>query len=322
MQMNRSPVSVGYAEPRREEPAMTRYNRWNVEIVIDEHDCSTRLGRSFAAIVFDWDGTAVPDRSAAAAAVRERAEALCSRGLDLAVVSGTHLGNVDNQFRARPTGPGRLFLALNRGSEVFVVDQRGPRLLAARRASEAEDTALNAAATLAVERLRALGMNARIVSARLNRRKIDLVPEPEWADPPKAALPALVAAVTSRLRAHGVADLGEVVRIAVACAYEAGLAEPRVTSDAKHVEIGLTDKTDSMRALLPRFAERGTTANQLLIVGDEFGSLGGVPGSDSLLLTPETAGATVVSVGPEPTGVPPAVTHLGGGPAAFLELLD
>ena len=42
----------------------------------------------------------------------------------------------------------------------------------------------------------------------------------------------------------------------------------------------------------------------ILVGGDEFGSIGGVPGSDSHLLVPELARAAVVSVGVEPDGVP------------------
>jgi DNA-binding transcriptional LysR family regulator len=51
--------------------------------------------------------------------VRRLAEELSRSGFDLAVVSGTHVGNVDGQLAARPEGPGRLYLCLNRGSEVF-----------------------------------------------------------------------------------------------------------------------------------------------------------------------------------------------------------
>src|SRR6516162_4452086 len=80
------------------------------------------LARRFEAIVFDWDGTAVPDRRADASRIRTLVEQACGRGLRLAIVSGTHVGNVDGQLAARPSGPGGLILALNRGSEVFSVD--------------------------------------------------------------------------------------------------------------------------------------------------------------------------------------------------------
>jgi dihydrodipicolinate synthase/N-acetylneuraminate lyase len=47
------------------------------------------LGRHFEAVVFDWDGTAVPDRAADAERLRALIEELCALGLDLAVVTGT-----------------------------------------------------------------------------------------------------------------------------------------------------------------------------------------------------------------------------------------
>jgi hydroxymethylpyrimidine pyrophosphatase-like HAD family hydrolase len=153
------------------------------------------LNRRFEAIVLDWDGTAVPDRAADARAVRETIEALCAAGMDLAVVTGTHIGNVDRQLGARPAGPGQLFLCLNRGSEVFLVDETGPQLVDRRVATDAEEAALDSAAEATVARLAERGINAEIVSQRLNRRKIDVIPEPDWLDPPKARISELLAAV-------------------------------------------------------------------------------------------------------------------------------
>ena len=128
--------------------------------------------------------------------------------------------------------------------------------------------------------------------------------------------------MTARLAAAGIADLAEVVALAADAARTAGLADPRITSDVKHVEIGLTDKSDSARFAAGWLAERGITGALVLIGGDEFGPIGGVAGSDSLMLVDALARATVVSVGVEPGGVPDPVVHLGGGPARFAELLD
>lgn len=280
------------------------------------------LERRFEAVVFDWDGTAVSDRSSDASEVRAVIEGLCAAGMDVAVVTGTHIGNVDGQLGARPVGPGRLYLCLNRGSEVFVVDERGPHLIFRRLATEAEEAALEAAAAATVARLATRGVRAEIVSQRLNRRKIDLIPEPEWADPPKAKISELLAAVEGRLRSAGLDGLREAVLLAEKAARNAGLSEPKVTSDAKHVEIGLTDKADSARWIFAELWRRGIGASQVLIAGDEFGPLGGLPGSDSLLLPPEAERAVAVSVGREPTGVPRGVLDLGGGPESFLALLD
>jgi trehalose/maltose hydrolase-like predicted phosphorylase len=282
-------------------------------------DGPTVVARRFEAIVFDWDGTAVADRHADATRIRSLVEAACAAGLELAVVTGTHVGNVDGQLAARPAGPGGLMLALNRGSEVFRVDREGPKLVSRRIAGAEEDAALSRAAQLTVGRLAARGLVARIVSERLNRRKIDLIPEPDWDDPPKARIDELLSAVQARLAAAGIDGLTEAVQIARGAATDAGIADPRVTSDAKHVEIGLTDESDSARWIMRELWRAGIAPSQVLIAGDELGPLGGLAGSDSYLLVD---GATRVSVGAERNGVPVGVTSLGGGPAMFAAVLE
>jgi trehalose/maltose hydrolase-like predicted phosphorylase len=279
------------------------------------------LERRFEAIVFDWDGTAVPDRRADAGHLRELVEQLCAFGLDLCVVTGTHVGNVDGQLEARPRGPGRLYFCVNRGSEVFRADEDGVHLVYRREATPAEDAALDAAAEATVDALGQRGVRAAIVSQRLNRRKIDLIPAPEWEDPPKARIGELLAAVGELLRGAGLAGVHEAVELATAASREAGLSDPRVTSDAKHVEIGLTDKADSAHWLFDDLRRRGIGPGLVLIAGDEFGPLGGLPGSDSFLLVPEAVRAIAVSVGAEPTGTPAGVIALGGGPERFVALL-
>jgi trehalose/maltose hydrolase-like predicted phosphorylase len=279
------------------------------------------MARRFEAIVFDWDGTAVADRSADASDARSLIEDLCAAGVHIAVVSGTHVGNVDGQLRARPAGPGRLYLALNRGSELYEVGADGPALVARTEATAEEDAALTRAAEKTVTRLSARGLEARIVSQRLNRRKIDLIPEPEWDDPPKARIDELLIAVQQRLHDAGIDGLVAVSELACEIAYEEGLEAPKITSDAKHVEIGLTDKADSARAVFAQLWHLGIDPELVLIGGDEFGPLGGMPGSDALMLVPEADAATVFSVGVEPNGVPDGVVQLRGGPDAFVTLL-
>ena len=71
------------------------------------------------------------------------------------------------------------------------------------------------------------------------------------------------------------------MEIARTAARDLGLLDAKVTSDAKHVEIGLTDKSDSARWAFGHLWQRGIGPGLVLIVGDEFGPLGGLPGSDS-----------------------------------------
>lgn len=277
---------------------------------------------TFEALVLDWDGTVVPDRLADATPARERVEALTRAGIHVLLVTGTHLEIVDNQLGARPQGPGRLFVCCNRGSEVFEVTGAGPTLVSRRTATDEEDAALDRAATRTVEHLTARGLSARVVSQRLNRRKIDLIPVPEWADPKKADIGLLADAVRARLDSVGITGLAEVVALATDVARSAGLADPRITSDVKHVEIGLTDKSDSARFAARWLAELGITGSLVLLGGDEFGPIGGVPGSDSLMMVSDLDRAVVVSVGVEPASVPPGVLHAGGGPPRLLDILD
>jgi trehalose/maltose hydrolase-like predicted phosphorylase len=77
-----------------------------------------------------------------------------------------------------------------------------------------------------------------------------------------------------------------------------------------------------MRGVLAVLARRGVGPGLLLVVGSEFGAPGGNRGPDAVLLVPEAARAVVVSVGPEPGGVPAGVVHVGGGSRGLLALLD
>lgn len=271
--------------------------------------------------MFDWDGTAVPDRRADTADLRVLVAKLCELGCHLAVTSGTHLENVDDQLGARPSGPGRLYVDSNRGSELWQITHDGPVLVRRRETRPGENEALDRAAGSIVAELAARGLTTGEVSQRLNRRKIDLMPFPEWDDPPKSRIAELLAATLARIRSSGISSLAEICDLARAAGRRSGVDDPRVTTDAKHVEIGLTDKTDASHTLFPLLASLGAPAERVLVCGDEMGPLGGEPGSDSLMLVGDGSRATAISVGVEPEGVPAAVIPLGGGPVRFLELL-
>jgi trehalose/maltose hydrolase-like predicted phosphorylase len=282
------------------------------------------LDRRFEAIVFDWDGTAVLDRRSDASRLRELVEELCSRGMHLGVVSGADVDDVDGQLQARPEGPGRLYLCPGNGSEVYLAALGGPRLLHRREATPKEDAALIAAAEATVTALARRGVPAAIASQsqRPNRRTIDLLPEPESEAPPETRIAGLREAVEERLRAAGLAGLREAVALAERAALDAGLADGRVSGDARHLEIALTDESDASRRLFAELRELGVGPGLVLVAGDEFGAVLGLAGSDSRLLVPEEAArATAVSVGAEPSGTPAGVIAFGGGPDRFLALL-
>ena len=287
------------------------------------------LEHAFRLILFDWDGTAVTSRSADATAVTAALDRVLAAGSRAVIVTGTSFANVARQLGhgISAESASRLYVGTNRGSEVFGFDRRGqPVLLWRRVATREEDERLDRVAAEVKARLERLtGLRIDVVSNRLNRRKIDLIPEPAWSDPPKSALTELLAATEARLRGaglrHGVREAFEMTR---QIARDFGLEEARVTSDVKHIEVGLTDKADSMAYVIREIVRPlRIPMDDMLVVGDEFGSIGGYQGSDSLMLTvPEMVSAVVISVGPEPSGVPEGILHVGGGPGRFTAILE
>ena len=277
-------------------------------------------------IAFDWDGTAVTSRAQKADELARAMAALLDQGVTLVIITGTNAKNVAGQIAPllSPASLARLYMMVNRGSEVYAFDEEGrPERLWLREATAEEEQALDRTADAVRDELRSeYGVEIEIVRDRLNRRKLDLIPEPEWADPPKDRIGELLDAVQKRLEPVP-GGIGAVIDMTARAATEAGLPDARITTDVKHVEVGLTDKSDSIAYLMRRLAPmRAILPAETLIAGDEFGPIGGFEGSDYRMVTRLAAGATLVSVGREPGGVPRGVMHVGGGPAAFLQLLE
>lgn len=273
------------------------------------------VGR-FRFVAFDWDGTAVASRQTPAEHLVAPIERLVDLGTTFYVVTGTRCEWPARQLdglgdRARAA----VFVCCNRGSEVFCLGPGSTTLIARHVATPDEAGAIGEVASLLGAWLTDRGVTVALVSDRLNRIKIDLIPVEAWADPPKDRLPQLLAAVECRLAAAG--GLGAAVREARRLAEASGRGL-KVTSDVKHIEVGLTDKTDSMAWVIEHIADNGGHVGELLVVGDEFGPVAGLEGSDAKTIV---EGATTVSVGAEPNGVPPGVIAIGGGPGAFAALL-
>lgn len=97
--------------------------------------------------------------------------------------------------------------------------------------------------------------------------------------------------------------------------------QPHITSDGEHTDISPTNTPDALmwirRELL---APEGIPLDDVLFVGDEFGTLAGASGSDGRTGA-HVDGASIASGGSEPEGMPPNVIHLGGGPPRFRQLL-
>jgi hydroxymethylpyrimidine pyrophosphatase-like HAD family hydrolase len=292
-----------------------------------ETDLPPQLVRPFEIIAFDWDGTAVMSRREDASWLRRPVEKFLQCGVSVAIITATSFSNIDQQLTAMVRGPYKrnLYVSTNRGSEVYGFDaQSRPVLLWHRLATLEESHLLSQIAAAVYQMVVArTGLEMRVVYDRLNRRKIDLIPLPAWHDPPKSAIGEVWQAVEARLKGTGLSrGLQEVLQLSERTALEKGLRQARLTTDAKQVEVGLTDKSDAMAWLIREVAQRLHIAPEdFLIVGDEFGPIAGFEGSDYKMVTPQSKEAVFVSVGPEPGGTPPEVVHLGGSPARFRALL-
>ena len=267
-------------------------------------------------IVFDWDGTAVDGRDLDAARLLIRPlEAVLELGVLAYVVTGTKHDWPAAQLRSlRPELASQVVICCNRGSEVYRLGPTGPSLLHRREMSLEESTALTKLGTAVASPLIDAGHDVEIIADRLNRIKVDLLPD--WLDPPKSRIDELVELANARFADNG--GLAGLLR-ATAELIASGPTNLRVTSDAKHIELGITDKADSMDWVLADIASHGGTVADLIIVGDEFGPIGRAEGSDAKTALP---GASVYSVGREPNGVPEGIDHLGGGPAQFINILE
>lgn len=282
--------------------------------------------RLFEIVAFDWDGTAVKNREAGASAVTTLLEELLKLGVRIAVITGTNFDNIDRQFSSLIKGPHKqnLYVCANRGSEVFGFNRRSrPVLRFRRRAKAAENRLLDRVAEAVKADIEA-SSSARIdiVYDRLNRRKIDLIPE--WQNPPKSRIGELIKKTNSRLQQGGFEPgIRGAYELAVKHARELGMTDARITSDVKHIEVGLTDKSDSVKWILAEIAaEWNIREENILMLGDEFGPIAGFEGSDFHMVLPGHEAITYLSVGKEPNGVPGEVTPLGGGPRRFRELIE
>ena len=97
--------------------------------------------------------------------------------------------NIDRQLvPSRIANRKDLYVATNRGSEVYGFDEAlWPRVLWKRSASESEEQQLDEiAAAVKAELVRRTGLPIAVVSDRLNRRKIDLIPLARWSSPPRS----------------------------------------------------------------------------------------------------------------------------------------
>lgn len=286
----------------------------------------SELLKPFKLIALDWDGTAVKDRKSDTTSLVDIFEKLLAKDVVICVITGTNVNNIDKQFSCKINTKYRhnLFISANRGSEVYSYDNFGDLVLLHQRlAIESEDIALSKIAEETIKKVEEISeFTIELISNRLNRRKLDLIPE--WANPKKDEAIALKAATLKRFKKLGFNDgIKGVYNIIKEYAKKFNFEDLKITSDIKHLEIGLTDKSDSINWILENIAAtNGIKDSEILIAGDEFGTIDGISGSDYRMVAENHTEITYFSVGIEPEGVPSPVIYLGGGPECFIKILD
>ena len=285
------------------------------------------LIKSYKIIVFDWDGTAVHTRKDNISALIKALDELLKQGIYIVVVTGTNFQNIDGQFSSHISGiyKKNLFICTNRGSEVFGFDENSqPVMLYYLDIDEETNKLLDKIAEKTkndIEKQAKVKLN--IIYNRLNRRKLDLIPE--WENPLKSEIEKLIVETEKKLKNAGFnKGIKEAFDLMESNARLLLLKDARITSDVKHIEVGVSDKSDSIKWILENLAAPNNILDkEILIVGDEFGPIAGFDGSDYKMVIENRDDITYFSVGNEPGGLPKnkRVKHIGGGPECFLKII-
>ena len=284
------------------------------------------LDRRFEAVVFDWDGTAVPDRERG----RERGCASWSRSSARRARPRRRHRHARRQRRRaarRAAGRARAPLPLReprlRGVRGRTSDGLAARSIAARRrrGGRARSTRAAEATVAALARARARGRD-RLAAAEPAEDRPDpgagVGRSAEGADRASCST-----AVEARLRGGRTARASRGGRArarrrrATPGCRSAGDERREARRDRPHRQ-GRLRALAVRGALAPRHRRRGSCSSP----ATSSGRSAGCRGATRSCSCPRRARATAVSVGAEPTGVPRGVIALGGGPARFVALLE
>ncbi|MCM2322122.1 MAG: hypothetical protein NDJ90_02560 [Oligoflexia bacterium] len=216
-------------------------------------------------------------------------------------------------------GRGRLLVCAGEGAEVFGFTEDGRQESRFSYAVRPEEQLELGRVAEAVRRmLLEVGLPVEVAHRGPSRVSIDLLPNLP------AGAPETAATVQDRLKGVGFKrGMAEVLERVERLASEASVPKLRTqVSEGKFLEVGLSAQGDFLRWLKGTLLEpRGIRPEEVLVVGHDFGGVGGVPGKDAQLCIPGFEEAVFVSVGEEPEGAPPRIVHLGGGNRKVAELL-
>lgn len=281
----------------------------------------------YRAVFFDWDGTAVLNRSAPVEQVVAAMQFALDHNQILIIISGTTWekiagGQLNRHFT--PEQLRRLYLGLGRGAYNYGFDEQGNlQLLHSSIPDRAGKNLVDQVAFAVHQKLyEEYGLETDVVFSRPNYCKIDMMVDVDRGD----ALflqESEIDQLETILQRHGIAG-GAVAVIAMAeqLAKSHGLLM-KATTDAKYLELGLSTKSNNVDYFLQEvLAPMGITAKDCCFWGDEFRYIGtGLPGSDAQMITELTKDGDFFDVSGAVDTLPPEVTGLGGNVERFLTFL-
>lgn len=286
-----------------------------------------KVYKQYKGVFFDWDGTAVTNRSEVSGELIQDMESLLAQGMKLIIVSGTTYNNIvggklheyiERNLRSN------LYMCLGRGAFNYGFDEEGQLIMLYDASpSHEEKVVIDRVAYEFHEWLyKIYNYKTDIVFSRDGYCKIDLIPGYDRGeqlymngDEDEIAHNGLIASGINK----GVFGCIDYV---IELGKKQGI-NLKVTTDGKYLEVGTLTKSNHIDYMLdeqlPKF---GHKVEEYAFWGDEFGYLlGKIKGSDGHMITPKSKNADFFSVSTINKPNPKEVNLLGGGTKTFQEFL-
>lgn len=283
------------------------------------------MKKSYRAIFFDWDGTAVENREAPVDEVAAAMKPLLAQGIKLVIVSGTTYekiagGRLHTYFTGQELN--HLYLGLGRGAYNYRFRNGEPEIFADR-IPDREGLLQIHDVCYAIHRrlLMEYGLSTDIVFSRPNYGKIDLMVERARGNQ-LFMQDDEVEQLRSLLSEHGIGGgLGQLLALAEGAGRAQGMPVS-ATCDAKYLEVGISCKSDNVDTILKVLEGEGICPGECSFWGDEFvGIEEGLFGSDSFMHTDRSGEGDFFDVSSMAGERPEYVKVLGGGVHTFLDFL-
>lgn len=285
------------------------------------------VGSDYRAVFFDWDGTAVLNRSAPVENVVKAMSSALDHGKILIIISGTTWdriaeGQLNRFFTASQLE--RLYLGLARGACNYGFDRNGElKLLHHCVPDRAGKQLVDEIAFSVHQKLFAdYGLSTDIVFSRPNYCKIDMMVNLDRGNA-QFLQDSEIDQLECILKQHGImGGVIQVIELAERIAKDHGV-QMKATTDAKYLELGLSTKSNNVDFFMTQvLAPKGITAEECCFWGDEFRYIGeNLPGSDAQMITDLTRNGDFFDVSGVIDELPAEVIGLGGKVERFLDFL-